>query len=132
MRSILRWGKLPPVTLLIVLASSGTASAQISSLSIDETATLSPGHQAIVLTGTITCPAGEIWAISQARVIQGQRSGFGSAFSLTCTGGLQQWSLPVISSEGLFHRGRASAGITVIGGGQFGQVQLDRFVRVVG
>jgi hypothetical protein len=130
--SLSRFCKMPLLAVLIALAAGGTASADVQSLSIDESATLSPGHQAIGVTGTITCSADETWAISGARVIQGQRSGFGSLFSQTCTGELQEWSLAVVSNSGLFHRGRASAGLTVISCGPFGcdQAQLDRFVTV--
>jgi hypothetical protein len=132
MKSLSHLWKALLLAALIALTVGGSASADVQSLSIDETATLSPGHQAIVLTGSITCTAGDTWAISSARVIQGQRSGFASLFSQTCTGEPQDWSLAVVSSEGLFHRGRASAGMTVLfqGAGGFGQVQLDRFVTV--
>jgi hypothetical protein len=118
--------------LTLALVLPGTASAHIQSLSIDENATLSPGRQGITVSGTIACTAGETWAILQARVIQGQRSGFGSLFSQTCTGEPQQWSLVVVSSTGLWHPGRASAGITVITLGEDGadQVQRDRFIHV--
>jgi hypothetical protein len=132
MRSVSRCCKVPLLAVLIALTVGGTASADVQSLSIDETATLSPGHQAIVLTGSISCTAGDTWAISTARVIQGRRSGFASLFSQTCAGEPQDWSLAVVSNDGLFHRGRASAGMTVLfqGVGGFGQVQLDRFVTV--
>ncbi len=48
-----------------------------------------------------------------------------------CTGRSQAWSLAVVSGSGLFHQGRASAGVTVLSCG-FGcnQAQLDRFVTV--
>ena len=131
MRSLSRLCKVPLLAVVLALTVGGTASADVQSVSIDPTATLSPGRQAIVLTGSITCTAGDTWAIS-ARVIQGQRSGFGSLFGQTCTGEPQDWSVVVVSNQGLFHRGRASAGMTVIfqGVGGFGQLQLDRFVTV--
>src|SRR5262245_2723024 len=102
MRSLSGFYKVPLLAILIALAAGGSASADVESLSIDQGATLSPGHQAIVLTGTITCSADETWAISGARVIQGQRSGFGSLFSQTCTGELDEWSLAIVSNSGVF------------------------------
>jgi hypothetical protein len=131
MRSLSRCWKVPLLALVVALTAGGTASASVQSLSIDESATLSPGRQAIVLTGDITCSVGETWAITGARVIQGRQSGFGSLFSQACTGESQDWSLAVITGSGLFHRGRASAGITAISCG-FGcsTAQVDRFVTV--
>ena len=124
MKSLSYFWKVPLLAALIALAVGAPASADVQALSIDENATLSPGHQAIIVSGTITCTAGDIWAVSSARVIQGQRSGFASLFSQTCTGESQAWSLPVVSNQGLFHRGRASAGISVIwSGATFGGVQ---------
>ena len=116
--------------LTLALILPGTASAHIQSLSIEETATLSPGRQGISLSGTITCTAGESFFIS-ARVIQGLRTGFGGS-SGTCTGQPQQWSLVVVSGDRLWHPGRASAGITAqtFGPDGFDQEQLDRFIHV--
>jgi hypothetical protein len=117
---------------LIALTAGGVASANVQSFSIDQDATLSPGHQAVVVTGTITCTAPGIFAFSPARVIQGRRTGSGSLFSQPCTGELQPWSITVVSTEGLFRRKKASVGITVLtqSADQFGQEFFDSFVRV--
>jgi hypothetical protein len=113
----------PPVQVLALGASVEGCTSRIRPVS----------KRLAAVSGTIACTAGETWAILQARVIQGQRSGFGSLLSQTCAGEPQQWSLVVVSSTGLWHPGRASAGITVITLGEDGvdEVQLDRFIHLM-
>ena len=122
----------PLAAVLIALTASGVASANVQSFSIDQNATLSPGHQALIVTGTIQCTAPGIFAFSPAGVIQGKRTGSGSLFSQQCTGELQAWSVTAVSTEGLFNRKKASVGITVLSqsGDQSGTEFFDSFVRV--
>jgi hypothetical protein len=131
MKTLSHCWKAPLVAVLIALTTGGVASAAVQSFSIDENATLSPGHQAIVVTGTITCTA-DIFAFSPVRVIQGDRTGSVSVFSQTCTGDAQPWSATVVSGEGLFRRKRASVGVTVLTQDASGLDTefFDRFVRV--
>jgi len=132
MRSLSRSWRAPLLAMLIALGTAAPASADVSLLSIDETGTLSPGRQAVVLTGTISCNPGDTLNIS-GRVIQGPQSGFGGLFGQQCTTEVQDLTLVVTSGTGLFHRGRASAGISVqacnfVTGCT--TTQLDRFISV--
>jgi hypothetical protein len=132
MRSLSRSWRAPLLAMLIALGTAAPASADVSPISIDESGTLSPGRQAVVLTGSIACNPGDTLSLS-ARVIQGTRSGFGGIVSTPCTTESQDWTIVVTTGSSLFHRGRASAGISVqtcnfpVG---CTTTQLDRFITV--
>ena len=132
MRSLSRTWRTPVLALVVALGAVAPASADASTISIDESGTLSPGRQAVVITGTISCNQGDSLNIS-GRVVEGQRSGFGGLFMTPCPAGSQEWTLAAVSNTGLFHRGRASAGISAqtcnfITGCT--TTQLDRFITV--
>jgi hypothetical protein len=132
MRSLSRSWRAPLLAMLIAVAAAAPASADALSLSIDESGTLSPGRQAVVLTGSIACSPGDSLNIS-GRVVQGTRTGFGGLFMQSCTAESQDWTLVVTTGSSLFHRGRASAGISAqVCNFPTGctTVLLDRFISV--
>jgi hypothetical protein len=111
MRILSRSWRAPVLAMLIALGCVAPASAVASTLSIDESGSLSPGHQAVVITGSISCNPGDSLNI-QGRVVQGKRIGFGSLFMQSCETESQAWTLVVTTGSALFHNGRASAGVS--------------------
>jgi hypothetical protein len=92
---------------MLVLAGvmSGTASASVSSLTLDSKAQLSSSKTSAVATGTIVCTAGDSVDVTVAIL---QSSGKVSALSqgdatITCSGQVQAWAVTtnVITGSGL-------------------------------
>src|SRR5712691_711732 len=86
---------LASMALTLTVALSGTASASVSSLTLDSKAQLSATKTQAVATGTIVCNAGDSVDIS---VIIQQSSGKVDAAStgdatVTCTGQVQAWAV---------------------------------------
>jgi hypothetical protein len=95
------------------MAASGTgASAAVTTFSVNPDATIQAGGSAVVVTGLVQCTAGDSIDIG-AIVLQskGQLIGDGSGDTgvLTCTGGLQSWSVAVPAQIGSFKPGQASS-----------------------
>lgn len=94
-------------------ALAGTASAAVTDLSIDPTATLSPGHLHATVTGSITCDRGDNPSL-QAKVVQPRTAiGFGfTGVGALCDGTPQPLSVDVstgLAGPGAFKPGKASA-----------------------
>lgn len=91
-------------------AVAGSAFADVSRLTLDPTAQLSPGRLHATLTGAITCDAGTV-AFLSGRVLQ-PRTISGSGFtSIACTGTSQRYTIDVSAFEGVFRPGRAVADV---------------------
>jgi len=96
---------------------AGTASASVTSLSMDPTAQLSPGRLHATLTGSLTCDPGDNLSISGQIVQPKTTSGFGFMSGFPCDGTAQPFALDVSSggflgSAGTFKAGKASAQVS--------------------
>ncbi len=128
MRKRLRW--ICSLGALLALAGAGSASAAVTSISIDPTAQLSPGRQAVALSGSITCSQAEFVSL-QGQLLQGQTRAAGTfGGSVMCGTSPTSWTTSVFSSSRLWHPGRASAGVLAF---TFTSpvVGTDRFVQIV-
>ena len=101
------------VTALIALLATGSiAYAHVSAVTIDSTATLSPGRTLVTVTGTMTCTAGHPdGVVAQVEVFQGTAtaSSIGEVF-VPCTGNPEPWQTTAGIPFGgkTFHPGKAS------------------------
>jgi hypothetical protein len=105
------------LALSLTCALAGTASASVTSLSLDPTAQLSPGYLHATLTGSITCDPGDNPSISGQIVQPKTASGFGWANALACDGTPQPFAIDVSTSgilgaAGTFKAGKASAQVS--------------------
>jgi hypothetical protein len=102
----------------MVLATAGTATAAITSATIDS-ANLGAGRQTATVTGTITCSEGEYWYLNGIQLIQGQQIVAGGpilAEGGVCTGAPQPYTAVAgISTGKLLHAGRASVSVNFFG-----------------
>lgn len=107
------------IAVFLIGMFSATASATVSSLTLNDTAQLSPGMLHATLTGTIACDPGDIYPYSSlnGQIAQPKgASGYGSA-SPVCDGSSQPFSIDVSSSglfgaSGPFKPGKASAQVS--------------------
>lgn len=100
------------VALTLSLASIGTASASVSSLTLNAKADLSASQTSAVATGTIICTSGDSVDV-QVVIIQSSgkvdNAGAGDA-TVTCTGQVQTWAVVVNSvTAPTFKHGPANA-----------------------
>jgi hypothetical protein len=75
---------------------AGVAQADISSFTVNPRATLSADRTQATVTGTVTCTSGDLlglFASVDEVVGRVDRSAFGQAYPVTCTGGAQPWSV---------------------------------------
>lgn len=104
------------VVLGLSLAMLGTASAQVTDVSLDGKASLSPTKTSGLATGTIICTRGEEVSIN---IVIFQTSGKIDATatgseSITCAGGVQPWTVPFDLLDGTtLKHGPASALVQV-------------------
>ena len=96
-----------------MVAGTSSASAAITSFSVNDKAALQLDGTVAVVTGFVQCSPGDTVDISST-VIQtkGQLlvEGFGDSGSITCTGSLQPWSVAVqVAIGGAFKHGQASS-----------------------
>lgn len=133
MKRFIRANAIGRVAVLVgffVLANSAIAFASVSSATINPTAQLSPGHQFVMVSGSLTCTAGDNVQLS-INVIQEGKSG-SSGETVTCTGNPQQYSVDVAQNpNGLWHSGRASASVNVFDFADNTFVTTDAFIRIV-
>ena len=95
---------------MVAATLAGSASAATNQLTIDPTATLSPGHLHATLTGTVTCDPGTAGWLDGQIVQPNNASGYGS-IQITCDGTPQPYAIDVSSgffgSSGVFKPGKA-------------------------
>lgn len=104
----------PAIALVALLSTLGAASADITSLTIDQDASLLAGRTQATLTGTIECTATESASITlhiyqpTGRLLN---IGIGTlTVPVTCTGGSDVWTIDVSAIPGLkFKPGPATA-----------------------
>jgi hypothetical protein len=94
-----------------LVAGSTSASAAITSFSVNEQATIQQDGSVVVVTGFIQCTNGDS-AVVDVSVLQAKgqiiTDGFGDT-TVACTGSLQAWSIPVPATIGSFKNGWASS-----------------------
>jgi hypothetical protein len=95
-----------------MVASAASASATVTTFSVNDRATIELDGSAIVITGLVQCTAGDTVDVASS-VFQSKGQlitlGFGDTGSITCTGGLQPWTLAVSASVGSYRPGQASS-----------------------
>jgi formylmethanofuran dehydrogenase subunit E len=79
-----------------MVAGTSSASAAITSLSVNDRASVQLDGAVAVVTGFVQCTAGDTVDVSTT-VIQGKGQlfieGFGDSGAITCTGSLQAWTI---------------------------------------
>jgi hypothetical protein len=109
-----RW-RAAALGLVAAAGMAGTASAAVTTLTMNDTAPLSPGMMHATLSGTIACDPGSSPFISGQIVQSKGASGFGST-AVTCDGTTQAFSIDVTSGifgpTGVFKAGKASAQVS--------------------
>jgi hypothetical protein len=105
------------IVALAMVAGTSSASAAITSFSVNDKAALQLDGTVAVVTGFVQCTAGDTVDISST-VIQtkGQllAEAFGDSGSITCTGSLQAWTIAAqVVIGGAFKHGQASSLNTV-------------------
>lgn len=127
-----RWVRIAiAITLGAALAATLPALPAVSQQSppppmveIADTATLAAGGAAVLVTVTVTCPAGSDFADLSVSVSQrrGSRAASGSGFvsEFTCTGEPQEITVPVLASGATFRKGVAFATAQLFVCGPFG------------
>lgn len=101
------------LALCLVGALAGNASAAVSSITIDSSAQLSPGHLHVTLTGTVTCDPGTTASLS-GKVISRSASGLGYT-EVACDGTPQAYAIDVSSPTfppTVFRAGKATAQVS--------------------
>jgi hypothetical protein len=100
------------LVLALSLALYGTASASVSSLTLDTKADLAASKTAVVVSGTIVCSGGDsvdVSVIITQSSGQVDAAGSGSA-TVTCSGTVQTWSATVqVVIGAAFKHGPATA-----------------------
>ena len=98
---------------LAMIAGTSSASAAITSFSVNDKASLQLNNTVAVVTGFVQCTAGDTVDISSTVIqVKGQllAEGFGDSGSITCTGSLQAWSVAVpVVIGGAFKHGQGSS-----------------------
>lgn len=126
-------GMTAALTLLAVCAASGPATADVTNVTINPTATLSkPGGASVTVSGTLTCVHG--WNDINVQVFQdqGQQTVFGTAYV-----GLpalftqpQGWIVTVPAIGPGFRGGQANVIVSVVNCDHDSCNQIDRFATV--
>ena len=94
---------------------AGSASAAVSSITIDNSAQLSPGHLHVTLTGTVTCDPGTTASLS-GKIISKSASGLGYS-QVACDGTPQAYAIDVSTPSfptPVFRAGKASAKVSTM------------------
>jgi Family of unknown function (DUF6299) len=100
------------IATVALVASATSASAAVTTFSVNDRATIELDGSALVVTGLVQCTFGDtVFISSDVFQSKGQlfAEGFGSTGAITCTGGLQTWSVAVSAAIGSYKPGQASS-----------------------
>ncbi len=115
-----RRGRAAILGLIVAGAVAGSASAAVSTITIDSDAQLSPGRMHATLTGTVTCDAGSTASLT-GRIVQTKSATGSGQTSVTCSGEAQPYAIDVstaggfpfpLPSSGVFKPGKANAQVS--------------------
>jgi hypothetical protein len=126
------------IAVLLAGVFSATASATVSSLTLNDTARLSPGMLHATLTGTITCDPGDLSPFSalSGQITQSKGTSGNGSGAPVCDGTSQPFSIDVSSSgifgaSGPFKAGKASAQVSTSSCDSFTWVCSTRYTDAV-